>query len=108
MNNEAKACLDEVALSVQSQPDAVLVLVGNNGETPTNASRELAARRALNTKKYLTEEKGIDPSRIQLREGRSNSATVNNYLAPIGADFDRDVPGTSVLDETVLSPESKR
>ena len=108
VNNEAKACLDEVALNAQSQPEAVLVLVGNNGETLTNASKDLAAQRALNTKKYLTKEKGIDPSRIQLREGRSNLATVNNYLVPTGAEFDRDVPGTSVLDETLLSPEGKR
>jgi hypothetical protein len=50
VNNEAKACLDEVALNAQSQPDAVLVLVGNNGETLTNASKDLAAQRALNTK----------------------------------------------------------
>jgi hypothetical protein len=56
----------------------------------------------------MIKEKGIDPSRIQLREGHSNSATVNNYLVPTGADFDRDVPGTSVLDETLLSPEGKR
>ena len=65
-----------MALNAQSQPNAVLVLVGNNGETLTNASSDLAAQRALNTKEYLTQEKGIDPSRIQLREGRSNSATV--------------------------------
>jgi outer membrane protein OmpA-like peptidoglycan-associated protein len=108
VNNEAKACLDEVALNAQSQPEAVLVLVGNNGETLTNASTDLAAQRARNTKEYLTKEKGIDPSRIQLREGRSNSATVNNYLVPTGAEFDRDVPGTSVLDETLLSPEGRR
>jgi hypothetical protein len=108
VNNEAKACLDEVALNAQRQPDVVLVLVGNNGETTMNASRDLAAQRALNTKKYLTREKGIDPSRIQLREGSSNSATVNNYLVPTGADFDRDVPGTSVVDQTLLSPEDKK
>jgi hypothetical protein len=106
VNNEANACLDEVALNAQS--DAVLVLVGNNGETPRNTSKDLAAQRALNTKEYLTQEKGIDPSRIQLWEGRSNSATVNNYLVLTGADFDRDIPGTSVLDETLLSPEGKR
>jgi hypothetical protein len=107
VNNEAKACLDEVALSAESQPNAVLILVGNEGETIPNNSRGLAARRVSNTKEYLVKEKGLDPSRIQLRKGHSSSETVNNYLVPAGADFDRDVPSTSVLDETVPSRDGK-
>ena len=79
MDNEAKACLDEVALALQKEPDAKAVIVGHQDaeESARNAGKEkpakpshrvevqdFAAQRAVNTKAYLVKEKDIDASRI--------------------------------------------
>ncbi|HEX3662070.1 MAG TPA: hypothetical protein VHU89_11595 [Acidobacteriaceae bacterium] len=105
VNNEAKACLDDVALNAQQKPDATLVLVGNSAPLPEKHGRhhrhhamtadELAAQRAVNTKDYLVTDKGIDASRIQVRTGTSGQNEVSDYLVPSGANFDNDVQGTS-------------
>ena len=110
VNNEAKACLDDVALIVLRQADATLVLVGNSAsDEPHHAtSRDLAAQRSINTKDYLVKEKGIDPARIQARKGNSKSKEVDNYLVPAGATFINDISGTSVVDESPLPPEGRR
>jgi hypothetical protein len=92
VDNEAKACLDDVALNLQRNADAKAVLVGNG--SGRHADRE-AAERAVNTKAYLVNEKGIDSSRIDVRTGTAGTATVQNYLVPSGANFDNDVPGTT-------------
>jgi hypothetical protein len=85
VDNEAKGCLDDIALTLNQQTDAHLVIVGNMTpkESPDNA-----AERALNARQYLTEEKGIDPSRIELRIGEPVGRTVINTLVPAGATFD--------------------
>ncbi len=105
VNNEAKACLDDVALNAQQKADATLVLVGNSAPVPEKHGRhhrrhemtadELAAQRAVNTKDYLVTDKGIDASRIQVRTGTSGQNEVGDYLVPSGANFDNDVSGTS-------------
>jgi len=41
--------------------------------------------RAVNTKQYLVNEKGIDPSRIMLYIGTDDSKTVTSTLIPAGA-----------------------
>ena len=73
VDNEAKAQLDAVALSLQQQPDAKVVLVGNataEEKMPPKHHKkhakmeDLAAQRAVNVKEYLVTEKGIDASRI--------------------------------------------
>ncbi len=63
MDNEAKACLDEVALALQSNSDAKLAIVGN-ASSKEKGGKKLATQRAVNTKAYLVGEKGIDSSRI--------------------------------------------
>lgn len=104
VDNEAKGCLDDVALNAQQKADATLVLVGNSAPMPEKHGRrarhamtaeELAAQRAVNTKDYLVNDKGIDASRIQVRTGTSGQNEVSDYLVPSGANFDNDVPGTS-------------
>ena len=59
VDNEAKACLDDVALNLQQQTDATAVLVGEAASDEKKADT-LAAQRAVNTKDYLVKEKGID------------------------------------------------
>ncbi|HTV04550.1 MAG TPA: hypothetical protein VME86_04215 [Acidobacteriaceae bacterium] len=114
VDNDAKGCLDDVALNLQRSPDAKLVVVGNSAPVPTPRGRhhrhemtaeEMAAQRAVNTKAYLVTEKGIDASRISVRTDNSGANEVENYLVPAGANFDADVPGTSAVDESVVKPQ---
>lgn len=97
VDNEAKGCLDDVALTLQRQSDAHLVIVGSRdaGESP-----DLAAERSVNTKLYLTREKGIDPSRIQLRTGDTSGRRASQTLVPAGATFAD--AGTAAVDESAV------
>jgi outer membrane protein OmpA-like peptidoglycan-associated protein len=95
VDNEAKAILDDVALRLQREPDAKAVVVGNFEPGEKNG-QQLAEQRAVNTKAYLTQEKGIDPSRIDLRTGSAGIRTAEIYLVPPGARFD--VQGTHTFD----------
>ena len=95
VDNEAKGCLDDVALALNRESDALLVVVGKHDpqEKP-----EAAAERTLNVRQYLIDEKGIDPSRIQVRTGENTGRTADNVLVPPGAKWD--VGGTSSFDPT--------
>jgi hypothetical protein len=117
VDNEAKACLDDVALNLQRSADASAVLVGDKAAataTPTKKSKkhakvaaDLAAQRAVNTKAYLVTEKGIDASRISVRTGTQDANQVQNYLVPSGATFNNDVQGTTVLDESTVQAQAR-
>jgi hypothetical protein len=102
VDNEAKACLDDVALSLQRSTDAKLALVGNEDakEQAAEAKAEAkaakmkhhvtakpsaAAERSVTTKDYLVTEKGIDPSRIMVYTGTDEGKTVTTTLIPAGA-----------------------
>jgi opacity protein-like surface antigen len=87
VDNEGKACLDQVALSMQGSADAKLALTGNAG-AGEKAGSKLAAERAKNTKAYLVSEKGIDSSRITVYTGTQDGKTVTTTLIPAGATFD--------------------
>lgn len=87
VDNEAKACLDEVALSLQHSSDATLVLVGNASSAEKGSSK-LASDRAINAKAYLVNEKGIDSSRITVYTGSQDGKVVSTVLVPAGATFD--------------------
>jgi hypothetical protein len=106
VDNEAKACLDDVALNLQQQTDATAVLVGEAAPDEKKADT-LAAQRAVNTKDYLVKEKGIDPSRISVRTGTQGNKEVEDYLVPAGATFDNDVPGTTAVDESTVKVQSR-
>jgi outer membrane protein OmpA-like peptidoglycan-associated protein len=90
VDNEAKACLDEVALALQRSSDAKLALVGDSNakEQKTAAGKRLAAQRAVNTKDYLVKEKGIDDSRISVYTGTGDDQAVTTTLIPTGATMD--------------------
>ena len=119
VDNEAKACLDEVALDLQRQSDAKAIIVGesNAAEKEKLAKEEKlaskrkhmevvdpAAQRAVNTKEYLVTEKGIDASRVSVATGTTDGQTVEDYLVPAGATFTVDVTGTTPVDETKVKP----
>jgi hypothetical protein len=112
VDNEAKACLDQVALSLQNQSDAKAVVVGEETSAEKEPKKgkhhheeaDYAAQRAVNTKAYLVEEKGIDASRISVATGTSDAQTVEDYLVPAGANFTSDVPSTTPVDESVVKP----
>ncbi len=97
VDNEAKACLDDVALTLQSKSDASLAVVGESTaqeKTPPKHARknavaeDFAAQRAVNAKDYLVTEKGIDASRITVYTGTTDDKKVEDYLVPSGATFD--------------------
>jgi outer membrane protein OmpA-like peptidoglycan-associated protein/opacity protein-like surface antigen len=111
VDNTAKAILDDVALRLQREPDAKAVVVGYFDpatENKKNGGEKLAEERAVNTKDYLVKEKGIDPSRIEVRTGTAGGNRAEIYLVPPGATFN--VEGTQTFDETTVKPavEKKR
>ncbi len=95
VNNEGKACLDDVALSLNRDPGAKLTITG---EYAPRETRALAQQRAINARAYLIDEKGIDPARITLRVGTSNDRTAHLTLFPYGAP-----PDLSITDEAPSS-----
>jgi hypothetical protein len=116
IDNEAKACLDEVALNLQNQPDAKAVVVGEatvdelaSKKRGKHAKAEnIAAERTVNTKDYLVTEKGIDASRVSVRTGSIDGQAALNYLVPSGADFNSDVAGTKPVDEAAVKPQPRK
>lgn len=116
VDNEAKACLDEVALDLQRQSDAKVFVVGEatSAEKMTPKGKkhakavEFGAQRAVNTKEYLVTEKGIDASRISVATGSTDGQTVENYLVPSGVSFTADVNGTTPVDETMVKAEVRK
>jgi hypothetical protein len=123
VDNEAKACLDGVALDLQRQSDAKEVLVGHSNDKEKAAMEkqqkraaknkrvkveDFAAQRAVNTKDYLVKEKGIDPSRISVATSATDGQTVEDYLVPAGANFPSDVQGTTPVDESAVQPQVRK
>jgi outer membrane protein OmpA-like peptidoglycan-associated protein len=87
IDNEGKACLDEVALDLQRDSDAQLAMVGNASGTE-KGGKKLATERAMNAKSYLVHEKGIDSTRITTYTGSQDSKVVSTTLIPASAKFD--------------------
>jgi len=123
VDNEAKACLDEVALDLQKQSDATVVIVGNSDakEKAKTAKEEefaqkhkhakvmdAAAERAVNAKEYLVTEKGIDATRVSVATSTEDGKKVEDYLVPAGASFTVDVSGTTQVDESVVKPQTRK
>jgi hypothetical protein len=123
VDNEAKACLDEVALDLQRQADAKAVVVGESTDTERATTtkqqayqakhkkavvEQFAAQRGVNAKDYLVTEKGIDASRVSVATGSTDGQTVEDYLVPAGATFSSDVAGTTPVDETTVKVEVRK
>jgi len=125
VDNESKACLDQVALDLKQQTDAKAVIVGEQtaDEAAKTAKQQayaakhkhakatvdlFAPQRAVNSKDYLVTEQGIDASRISVAAGTTDGQTVENYLVPAGATFTNDVSGTTPVDETAVKPQVRK
>jgi hypothetical protein len=98
VDNEAKACLDDIALNMQRQSDAKLALVGSVDAAEKKLSMKKAEERAVNTKEYLVAEKGVDASRIMVYTGADTGKTVSTVLIPTGATMD--MTGDTAVDES--------
>jgi len=95
VDNEAKACLDQVALSLKHSPGSHLLLVGAFSGSKDN-TQALARLRTRNAKNYLTSEQGIDPNRVEMRVSSEGAEkTVAAYLIDEG-DPDNPVEGAPV------------
>ena len=104
VDNEGKACLDDVALNLQRTSDAKLAVVGNAATTEKLGTR-VASERAVNTKDYLVKEKGIDASRISVYTGSQDGKTVTTTLIPAGATLDS--TGITAVDESAVVAKPK-
>jgi hypothetical protein len=123
VDNEAKACLDQVALDLKQQADAKAVVIGQSDDKEKAKTEkeqkfaehhkrakveEFAAQRAVNAKEYLVTDQGIDASRISVATLPADGQSVQNYLVPAGADFNSDVSGTTPVDESTVKPEVRK
>jgi len=113
LDNVAKGMLDRYADALAVDPDATAVVVGydNAGErVPATHRKALlpqdAVLRAVNTKAYLVEEKGIDPRRIEVRTGTEDAEKVILWIVPTGARSD--ISGTVTIDESQVKPVPRR
>lgn len=84
VDNAAKAVLDEVALRLQRDADAKVVIIGGSDTGERNGKR-LSGQRAINAKAYLVKEKGIDASRVEVRSGGTGMNAVF-WIVPAGAE----------------------
>jgi hypothetical protein len=108
VDNTCKAALDDVALKLQQDPDAKLIVVGNAGEDEVKKSRHknLAAERAVDVKYYLSEgeaQQHIDATRIETRTGNAGTMTSEQWIVPAGATFP-EADSTTPVDETKVKP----
>ncbi len=108
VDNEAKACLDDIALNLQRSTDAKLAIVGNGTEKEMKSKREdkFAAERAENAKEYLVKEKGVDASRVSVYTGTADAKTATTTLIPAGATLD--TTGTTPVDESMFTKVEKK
>jgi hypothetical protein len=92
INNEHKACLDEIALRLQQDPRSSVVI---DGHRDSSERVGISLTRINNAKAYLVTEKGIDGARITLRNFGDTCAhesgdpnlnrRVEFYILPDGA-----------------------
>ena len=88
-DNVCKRTLDDVAVRLQSDPKAKIVVVGY-AEPKEHGPQKLAAQRADSAKKYLTDKKTVDGSRVDVRTDASadkEGRRVEIILVPEGATF---------------------
>jgi hypothetical protein len=95
VDNEAKACLDDVSLQMQRESGGSLVFVG---EYSAGENSRVAEERAKNVRQYLAVEKGIDSRRIEIRIGAARGRKVHTIFVPVGAIY-------TASDTTVVSTQ---
>src|ERR1700693_5574348 len=88
-DNVCKRTLDDVAVRLQSDPKAKIVVVGY-ADAKERGAQKLAAQRADSAKKYLIDKKTVDASRVEVRtdtSGGKEGRSVEIILVPEGATF---------------------
>jgi outer membrane protein OmpA-like peptidoglycan-associated protein len=88
-DNVCKRTLDDLAVRLQSDPKAKIVLVGH-AEPQEHAAQKLAAQRAESAKKYLEEKNSVDTSRVDVRTNTAagkEGRLVEIILVPEGATY---------------------
>jgi opacity protein-like surface antigen len=114
VDNTAKAILDDVASRLKSDPNAKIAIVGyaDSEKAPivgTGKNRHpmnLAAQRAVNAKAYLVQQQGVDPSRVEVRQGTGQQQVADIIWVPQGADENgcTDLQNTTPVDESAVQP----
>ena len=104
VDNEAKACLDDIAMNLQRNADAKLILVGS-AASAEHKHGNVAAQRAVNAKAYLVTDKGLDASRIAVYSGTDDHASVTTMMVPAGASAD--LAGDTPVDEAATPGQSR-
>ena len=99
VDNEAKACLDDIALEAQRDSNAKLAVVGSADPKERMADKK-AAERAVNEKAYLVTDKGIDASRITAYTSTTGTRSAATTIIPAGANFD--TTGLTPVDEAAV------
>ncbi|MBI3477936.1 MAG: hypothetical protein HY010_19555 [Acidobacteria bacterium] len=102
VDNTCKAMLDDVALKLQQDPEAKLVVVGN--ADPKEKRKNLAGERAADVKFYISggeAKQNIDPSRIEVRTGNEGTTTSEQWIVPSGATFP-EASSTAPVDESKI------
>jgi hypothetical protein len=97
VDNTCKAMLDDVALRLQQDPEAKLIVVGN--ADPSEKRKNLAAERAVDVKAYISggeAKQNIDPSRIETRTGNEGTMTSEQWIVPSGGTFPEEGTTTAV------------
>jgi hypothetical protein len=94
INNEHKACLDDIALRLQQDPRASVVI---DGHRDSSERVGISLTRANNARDYLVNEKGVDAARITVRNfgdtcpHESGDPALNRrvefYILPEGANM---------------------
>ncbi len=103
VDNEAKACLDDIALTAQRDTTAKIAIVGNSAPVTVrhkDLTSKYAAERAVNEKAYLVTEKGLDASSISVYTGTAGTNSSATTLIPAGATLDQ--TGLTPVDETAV------
>src|SRR3984885_8713261 len=88
-DNVCKRTLDDVAVRLQSDAKAKIVLLGS-ADPKEHQSQKLAAQRADSAKKYLGEKKRVDTSRVDVRTktgAGEEDRRVEIILVPDGATY---------------------
>ncbi len=101
VDNEAKGELDRYADVLAVKPDCKGIVVGYTSAKEDKRSKQAlswSGQRAVNTKNYLTKEKGIDPARIEPRIGSGDNQKTELWIVPAGGTFA--AAGTTVVDES--------
>lgn len=94
VDNVCKRVLDDVAVRLQNDPKAKVVIVGyaDPKETKSKRNKKLAEERGNSAQKYLSKEKGVADTRVEVRgaEGQAGAAEnrrIDLIFVPDGASY---------------------